>query len=167
MRLRWVPSILLPFAITLTACQPQPQPLSDEDVAAIRSVVQSFGEAALAGDWSTAAESYAVDAVFMPPNEAIYEGRAAEVAHLEATPPVLSYSSAAVDVDGSGDLAYARGAYSISLLVGADTVALEGKWVHIFKKQPDGSWLITLDIWNSNDPLPPMEGEHSEEGEHG
>ena len=167
MRLHWVPCTLLPFAITLTACQPQLQLLSDEDVAAIRSLVQSFGEAALAADFATAAESYAVDAVFMPPNEAIYEGRAAEVAHLEATPPVLSYSSAAVDVDGSGDLAYARGAYSISLLVGADTVALEGKWVHIFKKQPDGSWLITLDIWNSNDPLPPMEGEHPEEGEHG
>jgi ketosteroid isomerase-like protein len=123
MRLRWVPSILLPFAIILTACQPQPQPLSDEDVAAIRSVVQSFGEAALAGDWSTAAESYAVDAVFMPPNEAIYEGRAAEVAHLEAAPPVLSCSSVPVDVDGYGDLAYARGNYSLSLLVGADTVA--------------------------------------------
>jgi ketosteroid isomerase-like protein len=158
MRLQRVPFILLPFAITLTACRPQPQPLSDEDVAAIRGVVQSFGEAALAGDFSTAAESYAVDAVFMPPNGAIYEGRAAEVAHLEATPPVLSYSSAPVEVDGYGDLAYARGAYSLSLLVGADTVAMEGKWVHIFRKQPDGSWLITLDIWNSNDPLPAAEG---------
>jgi len=32
--------------------------------------------------------------------------------------------------------------------------------------QPNGSWLITLDIWNSSDPLPSMEGEHPEEGEH-
>jgi len=158
MRLHWVPFILLPFAITLTACQPQPQPLSEEDVTAIRSVVQAFGEAALAGDFSTAVESYAADAVFMPPNEAIYEGRAAELAHLEAAPPVLAYSSVPVEVDGNGDLAYARGTYSISLLVGADTLSIEGKWVHIFRKQPDGSWSITLDIWNSDNPLPAPEG---------
>jgi ketosteroid isomerase-like protein len=157
MRFYRVPAIFLPCAIMLTACQPQPQPLSDEDVAAIRGVVQAFNEAALAGDFSTAVESYAGDAVFMPPNDPIYEGREAEVAHLEATPPVLSYSSAPVEVDGSGDLAYARGAYSLSLLVGADTVAMEGKWVHIFRKQPDGSWLITLDIWNSDHPSPSPE----------
>ena len=157
MRLLRISSILLPCAITLTACQPQPQPLSDEDIAAIKDVVQAFGDAALAGDFSTAVESYAVDAVFMPPNDPIYEGREAEVAHLEATPPVLSYSSAPVEVDGRGDLAYARGAYSLSLLVGADTVAMEGKWVQIFRKQPDGSWLTTLDIWNSDHPLPSPE----------
>jgi len=159
--------MILPLMLTVAAaCQPQAGPLSDEDVAAIRSVIQSFGEAALAGHFSTAAESYAVDAVFMPPNAAIYEGRAAEVAHLEATPPVLSYTSAAVDVGGSGDLAYARGAYALSLLIGADTVAMQGKWVHIFRRQPDGSWLITLDIWNTDDPLPPEEGEHTEGEDH-
>jgi len=152
MKFRWVPPVVLTFAFAITACQTGVAPLSDEDVAAIRSLVQSFGDAALAGDFATAAESYAVDAVFMPPNAPIYEGRDAEVGHLEAAPPVLSYSSALVEVDGYGDLAYARGTYSLSLLVGADTVAMEGKWVQIFRKQPDGSWFITLDIWNSNAP---------------
>ena len=67
---------------------------------------------------------------------------------------MLSFTSSAVDVDGYGDLAYARGIYSLSFLAEVDTVTVDGKWVQIFRKQPDGSWLIALDIWNSDDPLP-------------
>ena len=42
-----------------------------------------------------------------------------------------------------------------------------GKILAILRKQADGSWIVTRWITNSDLPLPPMEGEHSEEGEHG
>jgi len=154
MRLMTLPLMLFVCA----ACQPQARPLSDEDVASIRGAVQSFQDAALAGDFATAVESYAVDAVFMPPNAPIYEGREAELAHLETGPPVVAFSWNAIEVDGSGDLAYARGPYSVSVLIGADTVSMLGKWVGIFRRQPDGAWRMALEIWNFDDAMPPMEG---------
>ncbi len=143
---------LLPFV--LAACQPQVGPLTDADVAAIERALQSFQDAALAGDFATAVESYAEDAVFLPPDAPVYEGREAEIEHLESGPPVVSFSWNAVDVDGVGDLAYARGPYSVSVLLGADTVSMQGKWLGIFRRQPDGVWRMSHEIWNLDHPMP-------------
>ena len=33
-------------------------------------------------------------------------------------------------------------------------VVEQGEYLTIFKKQPDGTWLIAIDIWNSDLPLP-------------
>jgi ketosteroid isomerase-like protein len=78
----------------------------------------------------------------------------------------MDFSWNADQVEGIGGLAYASGPYSVSVLMGADTVSMEGKWVGIFKEQADGMWRMTLEIWNLNEPLPPGEGEHSEGEEH-
>lgn len=42
------------------------------------------------------------------------------------------------------------------------TVTEEGKYVAIWKQQPDGSWQIVRDIWNSNSPQA-MEDENDAE----
>ena len=65
--------MILPLMLFVSAaCRPQAGPLSDEDVASIKNAVQSFQEAALAGDFSAAVESYTEDAILMPlpPTEA-------------------------------------------------------------------------------------------------
>jgi len=158
--------MILPLMLVIAACQPQAAPLSDDDVASIERALQSFQDAALAGDFTTAVESYTEDAVFMPPNAPIYVGREAELDHLESGAPAVSFAWSAVEVHGVGDLAYARGPYAVSFLMGADTVSIQGKWVGIFRKQPDGAWRMSLEIWNLNDPLPPTADEHSEGEDH-
>ena len=65
-------AVVAPAAIALTvACQlPAPEigPLSEEDVAAIKSLGAALDEAALASDWGALAALLTEDAVFMPPN---------------------------------------------------------------------------------------------------
>ena len=49
-----------------------------------------------------------------------------------------------------------RGAYSLTIQPeGApESIRDTGKYIEIRRKQQDGSWLIAIDIWNSDLPLP-------------
>ncbi len=159
MSTRSVTFAALELALVSTACQPpaqEPAGLSEEDVAAIRAGYEPFAQAVLAGDWATVAGFYAEDAVFMPPNEPAVEGRAAIQAWHEALPPMTQFILRPIEIDGRGDFAYARATHSIIFTPeGApEPIRDIGKIVSIFQKQPDGSWLTVVDIFNSDHPLP-------------
>ena len=43
------------------------------------------------------------------------------------------------------------GTYSWTVRVGESEPAKDhGKWLTIWRKQPDGTWLLSQDIWNSD-----------------
>jgi uncharacterized protein (TIGR02246 family) len=150
----------LALALAGTACQPPAQEagaLSEEDVAAIRAIPQLYAEAVVASDWPAVASYYTEDAVRLPPNAPLIEGRAAIQAAYEGRPgTVTEYSNTPVEIEGRGDLAYARGTYTLTFAVPgmAEPISDSGKYVTIFRKQPDGSWLMSRVCWNSNLPLP-------------
>ncbi len=154
---------VLAAAVASAACQPQAQEpvgLSEEDVAAIRGVAESYAEAMLANDYAAVAAHYAEDAVLMSPNAPLVEGRAAIQAGLEALRgSVTEYSNTPVEIEGRGDLAYARGTLSLAQAVEgmAEPVRDTAKYLVILRKQPDGSWLLTQVCWNSDLPLPEQE----------
>ena len=52
--------------------------------------------------------------------------------------------------------AFHRGTYRVRLapVAGDDVTEESGKVIVIFQQQPDGSWLIVVEIWNSDQPLP-------------
>jgi ketosteroid isomerase-like protein len=55
------------------------------------------------------------------------------------------------EIDGRGDLAFARGTYSWTVRIGDGEPAPDsGKWLTIWRKQADGTWLLSQDIWNSD-----------------
>ena len=54
----------------------------------------------------------------------------------------------------------------MTVVVDEQPIQDHGKFIEIRRKQPDGSWLISRDIFNSDLPLPSAEGEHSEGEEH-
>ena len=169
MKFRWVPSVVLAFALVLTACQPGVGPLSEEDVAAIKAVGPALDEAALAGDWSALGAMFTEDALVLSPNMPMYQGRAALLEFIESAEfAVTRHSIEFPEVDGYGDIAYARGTYDEAFTLGGTEDLIEdvGKILAILRKQPNGSWLITRWITNSDLPLPPMEGEHPEGEEH-
>jgi ketosteroid isomerase-like protein len=148
----------LALALSATACQPATQEaaaLSDEDVAAIRAVMAAGAEAEEAGDWAALVALGTEDFVWMPPNDPIVEGRAAIVAYAEETGLQIQESTVSADeINGRGDLAYFRGTYRLTLSFGdAEPFTDVGKWVAILRKQPDGSWLYSAWIWNSDLPL--------------
>ena len=136
--------------------------LTDEDVEANRIMTAEFAKAATAMDWIAVANFYAEDAIVMPPNQPIIQGRDAIYSSKLAYPPVLGFNAQVEDVYGYGDLAVVRGTYEITLQPEGvpDPIKDTGKWIEIRRKQQDGSWLIEIDIWNSNNPpLPPPKKE--------
>ncbi len=144
------------LAFTIMACQPGAGPLSDEDIAAIRANGDAYAQSALSADWPAWAALFTDDAVNMAPNEPAIEGRPAIQAWGEAFPTMTEFTSTPVEIDGRTDLAYIRGTYSYTATVeGApEPVTDSGKYLVVLRKQADGSWLTTANIWNSDQPLP-------------
>ncbi len=127
--------------------------LATADEAAVRGALDAYFGAAVSGDASRWAALYANDAVLMPPNSTTVEGRGEIETWLKALPVVITeVDGEALEVDGTGDLAYVRGAYAMSLKVPRVTepVRQEGKLLQIYARQQDGTWLLTKDIWNAN-----------------
>jgi ketosteroid isomerase-like protein len=148
----------LALALTVAACQPAaeaPATLSEEDEAAIQGILDSYAANVRAQDWATLVTYYADDAVRMPPNEPMQQGRAAIMAWLEAQPPVTGFTLTPQLVSGRADLAYARGTFTFDLAPpDAEPVSMIGKWHAIYERQADGSWLCVSDIWNTDAPVP-------------
>ena len=54
------------------------------------------------------------------------------------------------DVGRSGDIAYEVGKVSLTIQpVGKEPTTSAAKYVVVWKRQPDGSWKLHRDIWNS------------------
>ena len=153
----------LMFLAPLAACQ-APAPvvgqLSEEDVAAIRALDAQWAEAELAGNWDGVAAVMAEDVINMPPEMPPIVGLTAWREHVETLDmTVTELTATTLEIDGLGTLAYLRGTYSQTYTVGEspEPISVTGKHLAILQKQPDGSWLVTRWIWNSDLPLPQPE----------
>ena len=60
------------------------------------------------------------------------------------------------DVSGYGDLAYAWGAYSATVEVPGMAELLQdiGKYLVVLRKEQDGQWLVSVAMFNSDQPMP-------------
>lgn len=161
MTARAVLPAILALGVILTACQPPAQQaaaLSDEDIAAIRDMTDRLvPERLLAKDWAGFAAAFTEDAVRMPPNQPLHVGRAAiEAWSATNWGPITTTEliQTAEEIDGRGDLAYARGSYSATVVVPGvpEPISDAGKFLVILRKQPDGSWLASTAIFNSDAP---------------
>ena len=157
----------LVFLLCLTfSCQPVEEAaeeaaavvtaLSDEDVAAIEASVQAYNQAVRSGDWAAVAALYTEDAILMPPNQPIVQGREAILTWMEAFPPLTEFNLVTTEIDGCGDIAFVRGTLSMTMSPeGApEPIQDTGKYIEIRRRQEDGSWLISVDTFNSDLPLP-------------
>jgi uncharacterized protein (TIGR02246 family) len=129
--------------------------LSEADVAAIRAIEQEFAQASIARDFDRVLAQRTDDIVWMPPNSPALVGKDAVRQALEANPPASGFVITSEQTEGSDDLAYDRGTYVYSVVVGTDTVNEGGKYLQILRRQPDGSWRLAVEIWNANQPPPP------------
>jgi uncharacterized protein (TIGR02246 family) len=131
--------------------------LSQPEVDTINESTQTFIKGTLAKDWATVANLYAEDAVLQPPNQPAVKGRPAIRAWLEQFPPVTDFKANNVKVEGREDLAYVVGTYTMTIMPpGASGPVNEvGKYVEVRRKQSDGSWLIAVDMFNSDLPATP------------
>lgn len=138
------------------ACAPKgPVGLTEADRAAIAAAGESMAVAANAGDFAKWADVQAEDVQMFPPNSDAVIGRDAIAAAMKAYPPVSNVKFVQNEVVGAGDLAYVRGSYSMTISPpGIPPIEDKGAYIEIWRKQPDGRWLISRDIYNSSVPLP-------------
>lgn len=123
----------------------------------INESTQAFVNAMLAKDWAAVAALYTEDAVLNPPHDRAVKGRAAIQAWLEKFLPITAYKASNVKVEVRNDLAYVLGTYTMTIVPpgASGPVNDTGKYVEIRRKQPDGSWRIAVDIFNSDLPASP------------
>jgi uncharacterized protein (TIGR02246 family) len=123
----------------------------------INESAQMFVNAALAKNWSAVAALYTDDAVLNPPHDRAVKGRAAIQAWMEKFPPITAFKMSNVKVEVRNDLAYVLGTYTMTLAPpgGSGPINDTGKYVEIRRRQPDGSWRIAVDIFNSDLPASP------------
>ena len=74
---------------------------------------------------------------------------------VDAKDTTIAWKTTKIEVARSGDMAYEYGAYHLDTKQKNGTVKTQhGKYVLIWKKQPDGNWKVAIDTDNSDSPRP-------------
>ena len=154
MRAMYRVSVLLMAAGTIACAGSTPAALSAADVDAIRAASAAYTQAAVAKDWRAWAGFFADDGMFLPPNTPLRTGRSEIEAWGRSFPPMRDLTIEPQEIEGRGDLAYARGRYSLVLTIPNQPEQPDtGKYLEIWRKQADGSWKLFRDTFNSDVPL--------------
>ncbi|HEX5167981.1 MAG TPA: DUF4440 domain-containing protein [Cyclobacteriaceae bacterium] len=148
--------VIILFAVMLTGCQQGGGPISQQDKDEIQKTIDAFANAIKnrTGDFGAV---YTSDIISMPPHVEANTGVEKVTAfHSDpAGPKVTTFTVASQEIEGSADLAYARGVWKFEgVLNDTLNVSDNGKFVIILKKQGDGTWKTSREIWNSNVPIP-------------
>ncbi len=144
------------LVLAVSGCAPQVD--VEADKAAIRDLSDvQWLNAEQAKDVDTVLSFFADDASSFPPNASIVTGIEAIRARLseEYSGPrfAISWQTTKVEVSRSGDLAYSHGTHEVTVNdPEGNPVTDKGKWVTVWEKQPDGTWKVVVDIWNTDQP---------------
>lgn len=129
------------------------------DSSAIIALNARLERAARSHQWDGWSAEYAANPVRMPPNMKTISGRAAADAFNHGAPNFTSFDVKVSSIAGNGSMAVAIGEYRAVAPAGKDasgkaTAAIneDGKFMQQLARQPDESWKIMRDIWNSNLP---------------
>ena len=122
----------------------------------VDAIYAQFAGSLRAGDPDAWTALWAEDGIQMPPDAPSVDGRAAI---REAIGRVLDqfYFEMEIDTEEAhavGDWGFASGTYTATLTAkdGGSVIPVDGKFVTVFAHEPDGSWKIHRDIFNSNVP---------------
>jgi uncharacterized protein (TIGR02246 family) len=162
----WTAALALALTVQVGACgrpaapaaAAAAAPLTAADQAAIRATDTAFATAAGAGDAAGVAAIYLPDARLMPPNVPTVNGRDGIQRFWGGLFDAyrVRITVTADEIEGSGDLAYARGHYTLDLTpkAGGPPTHDEGKFLEILRRKPDGSWGYAVDMYSSDLPAP-------------
>lgn len=126
----------------------------------IRAANARFIEAFNRGDAASVAAFYADGAKILPPDSPMISGGQAIEDFwkglLGAGPGNVKLEKLeTVEVTASGELAAEVGNFSFKIQpANGDPTTLAGKYMVVWKRQPDGAWKLVYDIFNSSAPPP-------------
>ena len=144
-----------------TACAPTPPATTardtSADVAAINAVANREMAAFGSMDTATLNAVFAPSLIAMPPGEPAIQGRDALVKWAQAIHDQFTVEGeyTASNVEVAGDLAVHRFTGRLTLTPksgGGKAMSETIKGLHVLQRQADGTWQITQDVWNADQP---------------
>jgi len=155
-------SLFLAFGCSPTAEHPVQEADLDAERAALIEADRAMFEAYSTSDSPLDAlmAHFVDDANVLAPDAPIALGKEesrAIFAALEAMPGYsLTWSPS--KADASGDLGYTIGTYRIETQdPEGNPLAIDGKYMTVWKKQPDGTWRVGVDMFNADGAAQPVE----------
>ena len=145
--------------LLLGACQTKTNYESDiksfrTDIKAIRSWLDNYMEAVKTADIERILSFESDDICYLPPNQPFFSGKENLRKWLLAYFNYFSPSERLdlLDFEVFGDFAYLKGTYIVSgkIKQSGEEFMDNGKFINFFKRQPNGNWICTQSIWNSN-----------------
>jgi ketosteroid isomerase-like protein len=159
----WAPVFLLSLAI---GCGPSPAAAPAVDLAAERASVlaadKAWSEAfqASSDKVTTFLATVAEGADLLAPDAPLAQGKDAIRAVLESLVALpgfdVIWTASKGEVSADGSLGYTIGSYQMKV-PGPDgkLVRIDGKYLTAWRKQADGSWKVTADMFNASGPPTP------------
>lgn len=146
-------AVLAAALLVSTACAPAGNTVTEADLDIIRANHDTFVAAVKAGDFDAVAAMYEEQALVMAPNAAAYRGRMAWREALGQFPPIGEFSFSGAELTPlGGDAVLVTARYSMTLMPPGAPMAVSdsGKFLEVWRRQPDGRWLMGWDIWNTD-----------------
>ena len=151
--------ILSGVMLLLVGCSPQEGADLKADTAAVNDIWDQYSSSLNSGDIDLWMSLWTDNGVQMPPGEPPVIGKDQIRARNKAVLDQFTFNMGITneEVGVAGDWAFARGTYKATLTPQQEGEAtfVDGKYMTILERQPDGGWKIHLDIFNSN--VPPGE----------
>ena len=140
----------------LSGCNMHTGPSTENEKKLIAEVSEARAKAFNEENAAAIAMHFTEDALLMAPGNPAARGRAAVQAYYKSIfeDYTTQLESHYEEVEVSGNLAYGRGFAKVTLVPkkGGAPLVSTAKYLNILKKQPDGVWRTTHDIWNGNAP---------------
>lgn len=146
---------VLLFAGLCVVAQQKSAPAAGSDQQAIRAQAEAWFKAGVAKNAEAFASYYAPDAHLLQPGGPIVSGKAKIRAFWINffKQPGLAFSGGPTQIEAakSSDLGYERGTFKLTINdASGKPVTSVGKYVVVWKKQPDGKWKAYADIFNAD-----------------
>jgi uncharacterized protein (TIGR02246 family) len=153
------PALIVVVTVT---CAPQPAATFDIEAerTALRDADSRYSQAASAKDVEAVVALYAPDGAIYPPDGAVVTGlegvRGFASAFVADSAFAARFTPRAVEVSADADMGYTLNDAEVTF-TGSDGKPMTERIrdFHVWRKQPDGSWKIVVDIWNNEPPATP------------
>jgi len=143
--------------ILLNGCAAQPQlPSHKADLRVIESFNREYLAAINSGDYLKLSALTTDDHIMLIPNRPPLAGKQAnDEANRRASEMFkINETWQPVETEVAGDWAWQRGTFKVTATprAGGNSNTMQGNFLRIYRRQPDGSWRMIRDMFNSDQP---------------
>jgi len=138
----------------LAGCAEKSEDGTEVDVERIQTIWRIYSKARVVGDAEVWLSLWDEKGIQMPPGAPARSKDVLDemIPDAFASGSVSSMNIYPEEINVAGNWAYGRGTYDSERMVKGEAVRVDGKFLTILKRQPDGTWRIYRDCFNSNIP---------------